>query len=397
VDDDAPGTCTSWCDPNAALPSGCEACVAIADGLGICAACDPLDDACPDGAHCQPADELLGGACVPDGPGIPGSQCAADGTGCMAGLVCIELLPDTFTCVASCDPAVPACADPDAQCLDVAMIDDTAPPGQLGVCVAIGATVCDATMAPAGCADGEVCLVIAPELGVCGADCDPTLGETACRGNAACLPEADGMIDTAPFLAGNGACGTACTSDLDCGAGTCVLFDGLDVPGLCDATGPTCDPTMPVPCVDPAASSCVALAGETTGLCLPQCFVQDPNACGDPPACHGKTDPQWHSGACIGQEPACDPIVQDCIGPQTCTVVGGAAIGGHAFVCGGAGEVAAGGDCAGDAAACAPGVLCVADTCRVPCDPAADDCAAGSCVDVGAAFYLPAGTLGVCM
>lgn len=397
--DDVPGTCMPWCDPNGALPADCASCVAIADALGICAECDVLGDTCPAGSHCEPHDELLGGACGPDGPGLPGSPCdpGAAATACTAGLVCVELLPDAFTCVERCDPAMPACTDPAAQCLDVALVEDTAPAGQLGVCVAAGAIVCDAAMAPAGCADGEVCLVVAPDVGVCGADCDPTAGDTACTGNAACLPEADGMIDVAPFVAGNGACGTECADDLDCGAGTCVLLDGLDVPGLCDATGTACDPALPTPCVEPEATSCVALAGATTGICLAQCFVQDPSGCGDPTACHGKTDAAWHSGVCIGQRPACDPIAQDCIGPQTCTVVGGTAIGGHAFVCGGAGAVASGGDCTGDAASCAPGLLCIADVCRMPCDPAADDCAAGSCVDVGAGFSLPSGTLGVCM
>ncbi len=400
LDDDAAGVCTAWCEPGGAPTEACPACVAVSDTLGACGECDVLDDACDAGTHCQPVNEVLAGECQPDGTGLPGVPCdpTGEGAGCLAGLVCIELLPDTHACIQPCDPAMPACTDPDASCVDVAALDPAAPVGQLGVCLATGAITCDPMEAPAGCDDGLVCLVIAPGVGVCGADCDPAAGDGACEGNAACLPEADGQVDVAPFVAGNGACGAACTGDGDCTAGTCLLLAGLDVAGVCSEGGETpCDPTMPTSCTELDALACVATEDGASGVCLPSCFVQDPAACGDPTACHGKTDPMWHSGVCFGQEPACDPIAQDCLGAQSCVILGGTAIGGHAFVCRGAGALAEGEDCSADAAACAAGLVCDADVCRVPCDPAVDDCVSGTCTDVGAAFYLPDGTFGVCM
>jgi hypothetical protein len=35
--------------------------------------------------------------------------------------------------------------------------------------------------------------------------------------------------------------------------------------------------------------------------------------------------------------------------------------------------------------------------CRTWCDPLADACPSGSCVDASAGFYLPANSLGVCL
>jgi hypothetical protein len=400
LDDDGAGVCTAWCEPGSASSAECPACVAVSDTLGACGECDVLDDGCEAGTHCQPVNEVLAGECQPDGTGLPGMPCdpTGAGAGCIAGLVCIELLPDTHACIQPCDPGGPACTDPDASCVDVAALDPAAPVDQLGVCLATGAVTCDPLDAPAGCDDGLVCLVVAPGVGLCGADCDPTAGDEACEGNAACLPEADGEVDVAPFIAGNGACGAACMLDDDCTTGTCLLLAGLDAAGVCSEGGETpCDPSMPASCTDPDALACVATDDGTSGVCLPSCFVQDPAACGDPTACHGKTDPEWHSGVCFGQEPACDPIAQDCLGAQSCVIIGGTAIGGHAFVCSGAGAVAEGGDCTDDAATCAAGLVCTADVCRVPCDPAAEACDTGTCTDVGAAFYLPADTVGVCM
>jgi hypothetical protein len=235
------------------------------------------------------------------------------------------------------------------------------------------------------------------------------------------------MIHIDPFVVGNGACGVGCMGDGDCGGGTCLLVEGLESAGVC---GPTCDPAAPVcdagstcvatpddpmvgacvvggaPCdgADPLscagtmAPACVVLDGGMDAVCMSACFEQDPNACGGmAAACQVRSDAGFHEGVCVGQEPACDPLVQDCGDGQTCVVTGGSALGGAAFVCASAGPLEAGGDCTDDDNACGLGLQCVGDVCLELCDPNADDCTQGTCTDASATLYLPDGSLGFCL
>jgi hypothetical protein len=424
------GTCTGWCEPGTALPEDCPACAPLGDAIGTCSECTVLDDQCPDGTQCQLANELLGGVCVGVGPGFPGSPCdpfdAAQS--CQDGLLCVDVDAEAGPlCLPPCDPMNPMCTGEGESCIDVGVFMPGAPTGQLGVCAAVGVTVCDPDAAPTGCAAGENCLDIGGGLGICGATCDPALGDAACRtGNAACFPTDGTQIDVAPFIEGNGACGLGCVTDGECGGGTCLHLDGLAAAGLC---GATCTPGMPGTC--PGGQSCVAtpedagvgacMAGGTTcntgnvgecgglacipmegeplvGICLPGCFGQDPAACGGMPAlCQSKTDPTWHEGTCIGGGTPCDPIMNDCGPGQSCGVIGGAAFGGHAFLCDDAGPLPEGGDCSMDDGACGVGLACIAGVCRAWCDPLADACATGTCTDISAGLYLPANTLGACL
>lgn len=430
LDDGIDGTCTGWCEPGAALPDGCPACAALSDEIGTCSECTVLDDQCPDGAQCQLANELLGGVCVGVGPVGPYQPCSPfdEAQSCQDGLLCIDVDPESGPiCLPACDPEAPMCTGEGESCVDVGVLLPGAPSGQLGVCAAVGVTICDPMAGPSDCAADENCLDVGGGLGICGATCDPALGDAACgAANTACFPTEGSQLDLAPFLEGNGACGLGCDTDVECGGGTCLHLDGLAVAGLC---GATCTPGMPGACG--AGESCVAtpedagvgacLTGGTTcntgnvgecgggacipmegeplvGICLPPCFGQDPAACGGAPAlCQSKTDPTWHEGTCIGGGMACNPIMDDCGPGEACGVVGGAAFGGHAFLCDDAGPLGEGDDCSMDGSGCGAGLGCLSGVCRAWCDPLADACTTGTCVDVSANLYLPANSLGACL
>jgi hypothetical protein len=423
-----PGVCTLLCLPQEALPAECATCIPLNPDIGTCTECSALDDQCPRGQQCQPTNEFLGGICVDHGTGGPGDPCVpGDPTmACLAGHLCLEGdVDDAFICVETCDPAMPMCSG-DETCLDVGVIVPGADPGQLGLCIAGTEQYCDPDAMPTGCVIGDVCLAFDVGIGVCGSPCDPTaMGK--CDPNEFCFPELDGAPFYDPYVAGNGACGDGCATDGECGGGTCLRLDALTSTGVC---GVTCDPAngaadcgvgegcVPTPgdpmvgaCVlggtacDPASSgecapptgACVALEGAASGVCLQSCFVQDPSACMGAGVCHGKTDPQWHGGVCLGGGAPCDPVAQDCGPGMTCEVSGGGPIGGTALLCIEAGALPEGGDCSADDGACGEGLYCVADVCVATCDPGGPPCAMGICTDLSAQFYLPLGTVGVCL
>lgn len=431
LDEEIAGRCTGWCEPVSPLPADCPACAALNDEIGTCSECTALDDQCPEGTQCQLANELLGGVCVGIGPGGPGSPCSpADAAqSCQEGLLCIDLdgvSGDQPICIGACDPASPMCSVEGQSCLDVGLFVDGAPSGQLGVCAETDVQFCEPTAEPPGCRPGDNCLDLGGGVGLCGAQCDPALGGAACTDNQACFPSDGAELDVGPFVEGNGACGTGCATDIECGGETCLHLGGLATEGLC---GATCTPGMPDTCAvgsvcvvtpeDPGvgacmvggascnpsnigecgAAACIPLQGETLiGICAQSCFSQDPVACGGMPMqCISKTDPTWHEGTCVGGGKPCDPITNDCAPGQTCGVIGGQAFGGHAFICDDAGPLAEGDDCSEDNSACGAGMSCFGDACRAWCDPLAGACAVGACTDVSLSLYLPADTLGMCL
>ncbi len=425
-----PGVCGAWCVPGEPLPDGCPACIAVTNEIGTCAECSILEDTCTAGEQCQPVNELGGGVCVPYGPGGEGDPCTvADAAmSCQEGLLCLEVQDEVFVCVETCDPAVPACTDPNKTCNDIGLLQPDLPNGKKGVCTDDEQMLCTPGGMPNGCAAGQVCLAFDPDAGVCAEPCDPTTGDGACAGNYACLPADGGVPFLDPFLHGNGACGDGCQADNDCpGQARCLPLSGLEAGGVCGdpcapadpnacGAGATCVPLPADPqngvCMvfgdacdgtDPASCSpgltCVAIEGNPAeGTCLPSCFEQDPNACtmlGT--ACQVRTDPVYHDGACIGQETPCDPVSQTgCDATETCNPLGGGPFGGVAYVCDPAGTIAEGGDCSMDPEGCAPGLTCIDDVCRAYCDPNNDTCVMGTCQDASADLYLPPGTLGVC-
>lgn len=431
LDAGLPGTCTGWCEPGAPLPEQCPACTPLGDDIGTCSECTVLADDCPPGSQCQLANELLGGICVDHGPGVPGAPCVPDdpAQSCQEGLLCVDVDGGGETpplCLPPCDPASPMCAGEGESCLDLGVLMPAAPSGELGVCIDAGVVLCDPTAEPTGCPAGDNCLDIGGGLGICGAMCDPADGDAACMPNAACFPSDGSQINGAPFVEGNGACGLACATDVDCGGATCLHLDGLAVDGLC---GATCVPGMPGTC--PAGQSCMAtpedpgvgacmtggtpcnpmnlgacgvggacipMEGEAlVGMCLPACFGQDPNACGGMAGlCQAKTDPIWHEGTCIGGGTPCSLLEDDCGPGQACGVVGGSAFGGHAFLCDDVGPLGEGGDCSMDDGLCDAGLGCIDGVCRAWCDPMAPACVSGACVDLSATLYLPPGTIGAC-
>ena len=430
LQDGDPGYCTPWCAPPGDGGPECVVCVPISEGIGSCAECGVLDDNCPAGSQCQPINEALGGLCIEYGPGGEDEPCSpVDPTqSCQQGLVCLELYEDdVFSCVSTCDPAAPVCDDPEKSCIDIGAILPGVPTGEIGLCLPGVQQFCDPQADPNGCDPGDVCLTVGEGVGVCGAVCDPTLGDAACPGNAACFPEAEGMINITPFAVGNGACGQGCVDDGDCAGGTCLLVEGLASAGVCGAScdpaapvcdpgsscvatpadplvgacilgGGSCDPADALSCLGMSETSCVTIEGGADAVCMAGCFQQDPNGCGGMAAlCQVRTDEAFHAGVCVGQEPPCDPLMQDCDDGQTCVVTGGGALGGTAFVCRDAGPLGDGADCAADDGACGLGLQCIGDVCAALCDPQADDCAQGTCMDAAGLLYLPVGTLGFCL
>lgn len=430
LDEGTDGLCTGWCEPQAALPPDCPSCATLGESIGTCAECTVLDDTCPARSQCQLLNELLGGVCVGVGPGGPGSPCSPfeAAQSCQDGLLCIDLDEASGgqpVCVEPCEPGNASCTEQGASCIDVGLFVPGAPSSQLGVCLDVGVEVCDPMAEPTGCAPRDNCLDVG-EIGICGATCDPAAGAADCRSNAVCIPTAGSDIDIAPFVEGNGACGTGCATDADCGGATCLHLDGLENDGLC---GATCTPGMPGTC--PAGDACVAtpddpgtgacipggtpcnptnlgdcgggacinLQGELlVGVCVPACFEQDPAACGGMPTqCLSKTDPRWHEGTCLGGGEPCTLVPDSCGPGQACGITGGQAFGGQSLTCGDAGPLAAGGDCSMDDDACGAGLGCIDGVCRVWCDPGAPVCPAGPCTDISGALYLPSGTIGACL
>jgi hypothetical protein len=454
------GACRAYCDPGApACAAG--ACVDVgavyylpAGRLGACVA------SCGDGT-CDPAEGCTGcpedcGACAPwcgDGACDPDEDCTTCAPDCGACPSCgdgtcdpatsLGAGEDCFDCEADCGPCAGTCGDgacsPLEACLDC--------PSDCGDCqVACGDGACafgetcegcsaDCDACPWTCGDGacdqdETCLSCPSDCDLfgfaCTAPCDPLDGDTACAGNAACVPTLDGRVFPAAFQVGNGACGDGCDGDADCPDGVCLALDGLDRPGVCATTcqpgGSPCAGTatcVPLPddaahgaCVagpecgqgvddcPPEAAACVPwTAAPSRGVCLPGCWWQDDAACPTGGACHARAGDRWHQGICAGQADACEPVTQaGCDAARTCLPFGGAALSGHAFVCSSrVGDGDEGAPCDPWSQFCAPGLVCLQGSCALFCDPAAPDvCAPLACDDVGPLFGLRAGTLGVC-
>lgn len=429
LDDDDSGTCQPWCVPDEPLPDGCNSCIPLGEGVGTCADCSVVAQDCPDEETCTPINEFLGGVCVPWGPGGAGESCGfGPDEGCAEGLLCLPLEDaGGAVCVEMCQPGEgAACSIAGEQCIDLGVIVPGAPQGELGLCIPTEQQFCDPSEEVTGCDPREVCFAVAEDFGICGPACDPTEGDASCEGNFACIPsDEDGAFNVDPFIEGNGACGIGCANDGECGGDTCLLTDGLDVDGICGTTctpgeagcapemtcvptpgdpgvgacipiGDPCDPALQGECAG-AGGTCIVLDGEVDGVCMPQCFVQDPGACmGMPASCQVRSDADYHAGVCLGGGDVCDPVLQDCEAEQACRVTAGGPIGGISFTCDEGGGTPAGGGCADDDEACGPGLFCFEEVCTTYCDPAADDCP-GSCQDFSAQIYQPPGTLGACV
>ncbi|MBI5543278.1 MAG: hypothetical protein HY901_05280 [Deltaproteobacteria bacterium] len=343
------------------------------------------------------------------------------------------------SCEEDCGPC-PACGDERCDPLE----DCTSCPSDCG-CPYCGDGVCDgetcrdcaddcgactATCANGVCEVGEDCSTCAQDCGLaglpaCTGSCDPLGTPTGCGTDAACMPTADGQAFLVAFQVGNGVCASGCAEDGECGAGNrCLRLAGLAIDGVCGPectpgtgdgcadghcfplteggtvgaclVGPECDPTVPS-CNEPARRACVGLAGNAnTGVCLEGCFAQDVAACGGA-GCQARTDLAWHTGMCVGQSPACEPIAgTGCLSGESCAVLGGLAFGGTARLCLPAGGAGIAGDPCQDTTSCQDGLICHEAYCRAWCQPGTV-CADGPCSDLSTVFYLPTGTLGLCL
>ena len=435
IEDGDPGRCTPLCEPGAPLPSDCVECIAVTEDVGSCAECSVLEDDCDAGTeHCYPISELLGGVCVEFGPGAAGDECTFDpSASCQEGLLCMELEdvpgPDPMACVEMCDTATTECSLPGYYCNDIGLFDPAFGAGELALCIDSGVQFCWPSRG-IQCRAGTDCILPGgeDEPGACVSACDPSDGNAACAANYACLPFVDDAFFVDAVLHGNGVCGPGCEGDGDCSVDgeVCLPLGGLEAAGVCtrhcettdDApcgdsddvcipysatafdgvcvpSGEVCDPTATADSCDPGLT-CTTWTDSTTGLCLPGCHVQNPDAC-EAATCVEKTGERWQQGICLGSEVPCDPIAQTgCDAGETCRVLAGPGVGGHAFSCEEAGDVEEGGDCSGDDVACVEGLLCVGDVCYAPCDPEDPECAAGTCVDASDIYVLPAGSIGIC-
>jgi hypothetical protein len=161
--------------------------------------------------------------------------------------------------------------------------------------------------------------------------------------------------------------------------------------------GGSCDPTLSNVCMGMIPQACIALSGGG-GACLAPCFLDGLFPCSGTQSCHLKTGPEWSQGICAGQETPCDVVGQTgCGATETCVVAGGQGFGGTSFYCDpNTGSAASGESCMFDPKSCSPGLACSLGYCASFCDPAAPNCAAGTCQDDSLTYGLPEGSIGSC-
>jgi hypothetical protein len=414
-------------------PQDCGACVeSCGDGMCIgeegCESC-PEDCPCPacgDGP-CDGEEDCS--SCPEDCGSCP---VCSDGL-CQAGESCESCPEDCGSCIGVCGDGQCSMIEFCFSCpADCGACPDTCGDGACAAGETCVGCPADCGVCPGDCGDGECdpgetcvtcptdCLVLGL---VCQENCDPTLGPKACAGERACVPTAEDLFFAPPFHQGNGVCGAGCEGSGDCAGDACVKLTGLAATGMCAAAcGVSEDCPTGWSCVTPPGTSgdggacfpgpacsaegscpgdgllvCTALENAgNAGVCLPRCWAQDPAACPGE-QCLVRTDPVWHSGRCVGLDPPCDPVSQTgCGALESCLMLGGSALGGQAFLCAaGSGGVGEGEDCEpGD---CAPGLACLFGSCFRHCIPSEVGCPVGVCVDISQEYYLPEGTMGVCL
>lgn len=385
-----PGDCSCACgDGTCEAGEDCGGCPAD------CGACDCGDGACNGGESC---------ADCPDDCGF----CLCGDGACQASETCGICPADCGGCV--CGDGTCAQGESCSEC-----------PADCGECVC-GDGVCSLGETCVGCpAD---CHLFG--LTGCTGPCDP-MSAAPCPANHACAATSLGNVFVPALGMGNSACGAGCTIHAECGAGLCLRVQGLAKPGLCRAgcalgvaeacpAGSTCAPHPELPdqgvCVpatpcDPAKAACIPgkpsaclrlTHAPETGLCVEGCYQTGP-PCQGGATCVPRVEDQWHIGTCIGQATACDPVAQlGCLAGQTCQLIGGLSFSGFAAACTThVGETLDGGKCIQTLPTCAPGLACVDKACRRYCDLAAPSCPSGTCTDVSAKYYRPAGEVGACL
>ncbi|MBI5548694.1 MAG: hypothetical protein HY901_32840 [Deltaproteobacteria bacterium] len=377
------------CDP---LSGGC-AVVPAASGT----TCDD-DDPCTDSDSCDGAGRCVAGPALDCDDANP---CTRDD--CSAQLGCVHLARggacddgDPCTRDDRCQDDVQCAGKPDPHCGEPFCGD--------AVCAADeSCATCPADCSPLG-------------MGACSGSCDPTAAAPSCAPGFACVPTRDGALNPEPFRLGDGVCGKACATDLDCGEARCVFAQGLTSTGLCAmgctgnedcAAGHSCvalesggGRCLPGTGCDPATSGpdalCLAAeALEDGGLAPVPCFARAPS-CLAGLACLRRTTPSLMEGTCVGQASSCDPALQSgCAPTETCRPIGAPVILGHAAVCDPrSGPALADDACNGDTE-CAPGLACRDQVCRAFCKPGTEGaCGGGFCSDESGFADSPFGYCG---
>jgi hypothetical protein len=328
VDDSAPATCGTSCEPCPAVKGG----VAVCDGTR-CA------------ARCPPGQKPCGGECAPEA-----QSCAA---GCAPGFHdCGGLCVDSGK-VANCGTGCQSCP--------------AAPPG--------GVATCDGTACGFSCEAGKRC---GDRCGECcaDADCTPRAGQTAScdlttlRCKSACPP---GTSDCNGQCIAAGAC---------CKDGDCPPMNGKQ--GKCDASGHSCQ-YMCSADTRPCAGKCIAQSGCCDDQSCPGNFACTDNACSSS-ACKGGF--KLCGGKCIPQAGCCED--SECGGNLAClgNVCSKTMCRGGFKSCNGqcipSGGCCSDGECPGDHACkgnqCSPGE-CRAGykSCNGQCIPSGGCCSDGDC------------------
>jgi hypothetical protein len=418
-------------------------CCASACGDGNCGGNESCDS-CPN--DCGPCETCGDGNC---GEGEDCLACPDDCQDCpvCGDAVCAPGQETCQTCEDDCGPCSTTCGDescgPTETCIDCPEDcgDCTESCGDQKCALAEQCWTCPEDCGPCPwtcgngtCDPGEGCLACPADCPIfgssaCSGACDPATIDSGCTNGRVCVPAVNGLLNTQAFLQGNGVCAQGCELDSDCGGAlACLPFAGLDQGGLC---GPACSDQNPcaegLSCVpkpatkSPATNPGVCFAGplcsledgcgtpltacvpfpsadQGQGLCLPGCWGANAAGCQAPLACILRSDPVWHSGTCLGGDPACNPLTNlVCPQGQTCVQLGGLALGGSAGVCVKAGSAPSGQPCS-PAAPCAHGLFCFSGHCHSYCDPAMPStCVGGTCADLGPEVNLPEGELGVCL
>jgi hypothetical protein len=410
---------------------GCEAdCGACTCGDGTCQDTEACGTCLSDCGPCTCGDGACGGtedcgSCAADC-----GACACGDFACSSGEGCAECPEDCGACLCgdgTCQ-TTENCADCASDCGACQCGDGTCSKGE--TCTACPADCGDCSCGNQTCDPGETCESCAVDCHVfgltgCKGACDPT-DAAGCGANYACGATTAGAIFVPALGLGNSVCGDDCVSDADCASGACVAVRGLEGSGICRPTctlgvatgcpsGEVCTADLASPgagvcmrpctpgagaCIVGEVSTCVALqASANQGMCLRGCYQGNPKStCPAATTCLVKATSEWHEGTCVGQAVACDPVAQTgCAPGQTCQLVGGLMFSGFTAACTArVGTTAEGGKCVPTVPTCEPGLACVNRVCRRFCALDGPPCPSGTCTDVSASFYRPAGEVAVC-
>lgn len=324
------------------------------DGLGNCTdtgsiACAPYVcgstmclTSCSDDPQCDTDHYCVDATCVPR---KSNGQACSKASECQTGF-CVDGVCCNDACTGECRACVAAktSTSADGTCGDI--LGGIDPDGE---CVDMGATSCSTT---GECSGAGSCALYGAGTVCVPASCSGNTAVLAntCDGIGNCID--NGVTNCAPYFCGNGACGTMCSTDVECISGT-----------FCN--GAVCTPLLPV------GASCSGTNQCETGFCVDGFCCND--ACdGICEACSVAKQGSGTNGVCGGVANGTDPD-NDCTAQSATTC-------GHDGFCNGNGVCRV----------YASGTVCAASTCTNGTQSNADTCdGTGQCIDKGTVACVP--------